>query len=49
MLDIDAIVEAIWSDLTGRAGIGDVLESCDDDIQDEIKASMADIIRKALG
>ena len=39
--------QAIWDDLTGRKGIGNELESCDDEIQAEINDRMAELIGKA--
>lgn len=42
------IVEDIWSELGGRSGIGDALYSCDDDIQEEIKDKLDDIVVAAL-
>jgi len=43
--DVNAALE-IFSDLTGRCGIGNAIEECDDGIQQEIKATMAQIIAK---
>lgn len=42
---VQTIVTKIWSDLTGRSGIDNALEGCDEDIQAEIKESMAQIVR----
>jgi len=39
---------AIWDDLLGRKGIGNELEACDEEIQQEIKREMAGIIAKCL-
>ena len=44
-MEIDA-AEEIFDDLTGRCGIGNALEECDSDIQQEIKDTMAKIIAK---
>ena len=38
--------EEIFDDLTGRCGIGNAIEECDRDIQQEIKNTMAEIIAK---
>jgi len=38
--------QEIFDDLTGRCGVGNELEACDEGIQREIKATMAEIIAK---
>ena len=41
-------VELIWDDLLGRKGIGNELESYDEDIQQEIKGMIKRYIESAL-
>ena len=41
-------VELIWDDLLGRKGIGNELESYDEDIQQEIKGMIKSYIESAL-
>ena len=45
----EAIVNDILLDLSGRAGIGDELDGCDEDIKDEIRTTLIEIVRGHLG
>ena len=38
----------IWNDLTDRRGVGDELQNCDEDIQEEIKRMMVRSIALAI-
>lgn len=40
--------DEIWSDLTDRSGVGDSLEGCDDEIQEEIRETITRIVLAAL-
>lgn len=41
----EQIVDAIISDLTGRAGLGNEFEGCDSGIQAEIRETWIEIVR----
>ena len=45
---ISEAVTLIWDDLTGRHGIQQALEECDEGIQQEIRDAMAEIIDNYL-
>ncbi len=45
----ETVVLGILADLTDRRGIKHELENCDDDIKEEIVASLADIVREVYG
>jgi hypothetical protein len=45
----EQVVDAILSDLSGRAGIGNELDAIDDDIKAEMKQELIEIAREILG
>lgn len=45
---VESIVDAIWSDISGRKGIGDELERIDEDVQLEIKSAWKKRIDAAI-
>jgi hypothetical protein len=46
--NINIAVEKIWKDLLDRRGVGNELEACDADIQEEIKNFWRSVIREAI-
>ncbi len=48
-IDVEAVVAALWDDVTDRRGIKHEFNQCDADVKDEIRAAWSKIIRAALG
>jgi hypothetical protein len=45
---IKAVVDALIEDLSGRKGLGNEWENCDEEVQAESKKEWCDIIMKTL-
>lgn len=46
---VEAMVDDLLKNLKGRKGLGQAFESCDDDVQDEIKETWTGVIWDSLG
>jgi hypothetical protein len=49
MTKAESIVNDILLELSDRAGIGDELDGCDDEIKDEIRTTLIEIVKTHIG